>query len=106
MTKKQVLKLYVSKRYSSDNIKPNVRDAKEKKRLTVATGESRQGHRGEKWKGRRGKRGDDVCLWLLFHPKSIVSVESGSGMDAWRHGSSRVAQLSLLVFLTLGRSLC
>ncbi|CAG7559727.1 unnamed protein product, partial [Fusarium equiseti] len=43
-----------------------------KKRLTVATGESRQGHRGEKWKGRRGKRGDDVCLWLLFHPKSIV----------------------------------
>ncbi|CAF3522391.1 unnamed protein product [Fusarium graminearum] len=42
--------------------------------LTVTTGESRQGHREEKWQGRRGKRGDDVCVFMVAFATQIDFV--------------------------------
>jgi hypothetical protein len=88
MSKTQQAKMFKLRIYCNAKLR-DAKERKRKKRLTVATGKSGQGHGGQKWQGYRDKRGDDVCLWLLYCPKSIVFVESGSGMDAWGHGSSR-----------------
>ncbi|CEF83894.1 unnamed protein product [Fusarium graminearum] len=45
--------------------RPGPRSIKRHGPEPVTTGESRQGHREEKWQGRRGKRGDDVFVLAL-----------------------------------------
>ncbi|CAF3454023.1 unnamed protein product [Fusarium graminearum] len=54
--------------------RPGPRSIKRHGPEPVTTGESRQGHREEKWQGRRGKRGDDVCVFMVAFATQIDFV--------------------------------